>query len=91
MLEGWRDVVRAQLAREVSFLADVLIEEVLGHDLNVAEQDVRPAHINEFLKALYYRLPEDVDRRTIVLGIRDALITEFNLAVRHNGKRYNGS
>jgi hypothetical protein len=90
MLEGWRGVVRDQLARDISFLADVIIEEVLSHDLNMKEQEVRPNHINEFLKALYYRLPDDVDRRAIVFGIRDVLISEFKLAVRHNGKRHNG-
>lgn len=91
MLEGWRTVVRDELAKDVSFLADVIVDEVLSHDLKLEEHAVRTTHINEILKSLYYRLPADLDRRAIVLRVREALVTEFNLIVRHNGERLNGS
>ncbi|MDH3672669.1 MAG: hypothetical protein OES46_16180 [Gammaproteobacteria bacterium] len=75
---GWRHVVVDVLAEKVGVLGDMIVDETLG-EMSLVEDDMRLGLLSEFIKKLYYKLPEDVDRRKLISEVRDKLMQEYNV------------
>jgi hypothetical protein len=75
---GWRQVVVNVLAEKVGVLSDIIVEEVL-EEMRLTENDMRIGLLGEFMKKLYSRLPEDIDRRKLIYEVRDKLMTEYHV------------
>jgi superfamily I DNA and RNA helicase len=75
---GWRQVVVNVLAEKVGVLSDIIVDEVL-EEMHLTENDMRIGLFSEFMKKLYSRLPEDVDRRKLIHEVRDKLIAEYHV------------
>jgi ATP/maltotriose-dependent transcriptional regulator MalT len=75
---GWRQVVVNVLAEKVGVLSDFIVDEVL-EEMHLKENDMRIGLFSEFMKKLYSRLPEDVDRRKLIHEVRDKLIAEYHV------------
>lgn len=75
---GWRQVVVNVLAEKVGVLSDIIVEEVL-EEMRIAEDDMRIRLFGDFMKKLYSRLPEDIDRRKLIYEVRDKLMAEYHV------------
>ncbi len=56
----------------------MVVEEVL-EEMNLTENEMRIGLLGEFMKKLYSRLPEDIDRRKLIHEVRDKLIAEYHV------------
>jgi hypothetical protein len=75
---GWRDVVVDVLAEKVGVLSDIIVDEAL-EEMGLIEDDMRVGLLGQFIKKLYYKLPEDVDRRKLISAVRDKLMKEYHV------------
>lgn len=75
---GWRQVVVNVLAERVGVLSDMIVDEVL-EEMRLTESDMRVGLFGDFMKKLYSRLPEDIDRRKLIYEVRDKLMEEYHV------------
>ncbi len=80
---GWRGVVAGVLAERVGILSEVIIDETL-EEMSVAEDEMQIHMLGSFMKHLYTKLPNDIDRRKLLHEIRDSLMTEYHLLLARN-------
>jgi hypothetical protein len=80
---GWRNVVAGVLAERVGVLSDVVIDETLD-EMGVSEDQMQIHQLGIFMKHLYTKLPDDIDRRQMLYEVRDGLMKEFNLLLARN-------
>ena len=80
---GWRSVVAGVLAEKVGILSDVVIDETL-EEMGLSEDKMEIRLLGIFMKHLYGRLPDDIDRRQCLYEIRDSLMKEYHLLLARN-------
>jgi len=80
---GWRNVVAGVLAEKVGVLSDIVIDETL-EDMGMSEDDMHVGLLIVFIKRLYTKLPDDVDRRKLLYEVRDTLMKEYHLLLARN-------
>ena len=75
-LTHWRLIVSDILSEEIGVLGEIAIDETL-EQLNLGEDQMRLDKVIKFLTQLARNLPSDIDRKKIVLEIRDRLYSEY--------------
>jgi GTP-sensing pleiotropic transcriptional regulator CodY len=80
---GWRNVVASALAERVGILSDIVIDETL-EEMGVVEEEMQIHMLGSFMRHLYTKLPDDIDRRQLLSEIRDSLMKEYHLLLARN-------
>ncbi len=80
---GWRSVVADVLAEKIGILSDIVIDETL-EEMGVSEENLQIRQLGIFMKHLYAKLPDDIDRRQLLYEIRDSLMKEYHLLLARN-------
>lgn len=83
---GWRNVVAGTLAERVGILSDVVIDEAL-EEMGVSEEQMQIRMLGIFMKHLYAKLPEEIDRRKLLYEVRNSLMREYGLLLARNSQR----
>ena len=71
-LENWRVVASDYLVDEIGIIGDIAIQDALDQ-LGWSEDQLRVDRIQKFLRQLAINLPPDVDRKRLVLTLRDRM------------------
>lgn len=75
-LTGWRAVCDQLLAAKIGPVADVLVDEVL-FDLGVAEKELTASHFVKFVRLLYDKLPDSIDRRAFCHEFQTGVLRQY--------------
>ncbi len=83
---GWRNVVAGALAERVGILSDIVIDETL-EEMGVSEEEMQIRMLGVFMKHLYTKLPEEINRRQLLFEVRNSLMKEYNLLLARNSQK----
>lgn len=85
VINGWREFVTRALAERVGVLADIVVAEAL-EESGLDERNMRLGFFNRFLAALHNRLPEELDRRTVIHELQADVLRRLFLSLSRDLK-----
>lgn len=75
-LTGWREVCNQLLAEKIGPVAVVLVDDVLT-ELGVKEREVTASHFVRFVRLLYEKLPDSIDRRAFCHDFQAGVLSQY--------------
>lgn len=70
---GWRYISEKLLAEKIGPVAELLVSDALA-ELGVAEQDFTASDFPKFVRSLYEKLPDSIDRRRLCHELQSAVL-----------------
>jgi hypothetical protein len=72
-LNGWRYLSEKLLAEKIGPVAELLVSDALA-ELGVTEQELTASHFSKFVRSLYEKLPDSIDRRALCHELQAAVL-----------------
>lgn len=75
-LPGWRENTIKLVAQVLGPVAELIVDDTINKN-GFVDVEMVPTTYLRFLEALYQELPADVDRKSLVLNIRDTMLRNY--------------
>jgi hypothetical protein len=75
-LTGWREMCDPLLEEKIGPVAAVVVDDVLT-ELGVREQEVTASHFVRFVRLLYEKLPDSIDRRAFCHDFQAGVLRKY--------------
>jgi len=77
-LLGWREDTIKLVAQVLGPVAEIIVDDTIQKN-GFSDSEMVPTTYLRFLEALYQELPDDVDRKSLVLKIRNIMLKKYGI------------